>query len=210
VRAALAEEMVQKVYKRTLQYLNDNKFVMVVGGEHSVSIGSIKALFDYREHLSVLHLDAHADRRDSYNNSKFNHACVVARIREKTESVVSVGVRSMDISELSFIDHEMIFYADMMRASNMVIEDILAGLYDSVYVTIDLDVFDPGIMPSTGTHEPGGLGWYQMLDLLRSVASNRSILGFDVVELCPSYNKAPDFLAAKLIYKFLCYIVGDG
>jgi agmatinase len=152
-----------------------------------------------------LHLDAHTDLRDEYEGSKYNHACTVARIREAIDTVVSVGIRSMDSSEHEKLDEKLVFYADYVRESKGWIRETVAALPKQVYVTIDLDVFDPGIMPSTGTPEPGGLDWYQVIMLLKAIARNRIITGFDVVELCPSDNKAPDFLAAKLIYKLLSY-----
>ena len=155
--------------------------------------------------MAVLHLDAHADLRDEYEGSRFSHACTVARIKETSATVVSVGIRSMSYSEREKIDERLVFYADAVHESRDWVEDALALLPEYVYVTIDLDVFDPGIMPSTGTPEPGGLDWYQVIRLLKAVSKHKVITGFDVVELCPSDNKAPDFLAAKLIYKLLSY-----
>lgn len=156
--------------------------------------------------MSILHLDAHADSRDSYEGTPYNHACVIARAREFTGNIVSAGIRSMDVSEHAGIADRKIFFAHDIYNSDKWIDKAVLSLTDNVYVTIDLDVFDPGIMPSTGTPEPGGLGWYQVMKLLRAVSESKQIVGFDVVELCPSEAKAPDFLAAKLIYTLLSYI----
>ena len=205
VRAAGSESMISAVHAATTALLQQGKFVVVAGGEHSVSIGAIRAHSVFYQNMAVLHLDAHADLRDEYEGSRFNHACTVARIKEAVDTVVSVGIRSMSSSECEKIDEKLVFYADSVHESKDWVRDTLAVLPEQVYVTIDLDVFDPGIMPSTGTPEPGGLDWYQVTGLLKAASKHKVITGFDVVELCPSDNKAPDFLAAKLIYKLLSY-----
>jgi agmatinase len=206
VNSSSASILLKKTDSAVSEYLKDNKFVVALGGEHSISMGVIKAHARHYEDLSVLHLDAHADSRDSYEGSRYNHACVIARVREYTRNIVSVGIRSMDVSERLGINGKKMFFAHEIHDSDKWISKAVDQLSDTVYVTIDLDVFDPGIMPSTGTPEPGGLGWYQVLKLLSSVAKSKRIVGFDVVELCPSNSKAPDFLAAKLIYTLLSYI----
>lgn len=196
--------MVSQVHKKVTGLLDDNKFVVVLGGEHTVSLGSIKAHAEYFSDISILHLDAHSDMRDSYEGNRYSHACVMARAQEITKKIVSAGIRSMDTSELNNIKQTKIFYASDIRKSGDWIKKVTRRLSANVYVTIDLDVFDPGIMPSTGTPEPGGLGWYDVIDLLEDVSGHRNIIGFDVVELCPSRgNVAPDFLAAKLVYRLL-------
>jgi agmatinase len=201
-----SEELFKKVYDKITHLLKDRKFVVTLGGEHSVSIGAIKAHADFFRNLSVLHLDAHSDRRDSYQNNRYSHACVMARVQEMVDKTVSVGVRSMDSSELMNIKKDAIFYAHEIHSSSKWMKKALGKLSKNVYVTLDLDVFDSGIMPSTGTPEPGGLGWYQVLEFLKLVSKNKNIVGFDVVELCPSpANRAPDALAAKLIISLLCY-----
>jgi agmatinase len=198
--------LIQKTDSAVSQYLRDNKLVVTLGGEHSVSIGAIKSYAKHYKNLSILHLDAHADSRDSYEGTRYNHACVMARVREFAKNIVSVGIRSMDTSERSNVDNKKIFFAHTIHGSDKWINNAVRLLTDSVYITIDLDVFDPGIMPSTGTPEPGGLDWYQVMKLLYSVSESKRIVGFDVVELCPSNSKAPDFLAAKLISTLLSYI----
>lgn len=206
VQAASPSVLVKKTDTAVSRYLKDDKFVVTLGGEHSVPVGVIKAYVGHYSNMSILHLDAHADSRESYEGSKYNHACVIARAREYTKNIVSVGIRSMDVSEKPNVDRNKMFFAHDIHASDRWINKAVGELSDTVYITIDLDVFDPGIMPSTGTPEPGGLGWYQVMKLLASVSKEKRIVGFDIVELCPSKNKAPDFLAAKLIYTLLSYI----
>jgi agmatinase len=206
IRAASSSALIKKTDSAVSRYLKGNKLLVTLGGEHSVSIGVIKAYAKHYKDLSILHLDAHADSRDSYEGSRYNHACVIARIREFTQNIVSVGIRSMDVSERSDVNKKKMFFAHEIHDSDKWIQNAVRSLSDSVYITIDLDVFDPGIMPSTGTPEPGGLGWYQVMKLLFAVSKTKRIVGFDVVELCPSSSKAPDFLAAKLIYTLLSCI----
>ena len=206
IHSASSSVLIEKTDSAVSKYLKDNKLVVTLGGEHSVSIGVIKSYAKYYKDLSILHLDAHADSRDSYQGTRYNHACVITRVREFTKNIISVGIRSMDVSERSGVDNKKIFLAHKIHDSDKWINDAVSLLTDSVYITIDLDVFDPGVMPSTGTPEPGGLGWYQVMKLLFAVSKSKRIVGFDVVELCPSDSKAPDFLAAKLIYTLLSYI----
>ncbi|MHC4256379.1 MAG: agmatinase [Planctomycetota bacterium] len=198
-------EMIYAVNDITQYYLENNKFVVVIGGEHSVSIGSIKAHAKHFQNLTVLQLDAHTDLREEYNGSRNNHACVMARTKELCP-IVQVGIRSMDSSEKESIDKTGIFFAKDIHNKRDWIKTVISKLSKNVYITIDLDVFDPSIMPSTGTPEPGGLLWYDVLALLKTVSKKKNLVGFDVVELCPDdRNSAPDFMAAKLIYKLLSY-----
>lgn len=204
----LPEDVVEMVTSRAQYHIEEDKFVIVIGGEHSISIGSIRAHAACYEDLTVLQLDAHSDLREEYNRSKYNHACVMARAKELCP-IVQVGIRSMDYSEKQFMNKENVFFAKDICNERDWIEDVISQLSEKVYITIDLDVFDPSIMPSTGTPEPGGLLWYDLLELLKSVFEERDVVGFDVTELCPNpRNKAPDFLAAKLIYKLLSYKFG--
>ena len=199
----LPEDMVKTVAEQVRQYLQNGKFVVVVGGEHSVSLGPVKAHIEKNADITVLQLDAHSDLRDEYEGSRYNHACVMARIAELCP-IMQVGIRSMDSSEKNALDTNRVIFAGEISTNKTWGEKVLSKLSQNVYVTIDLDVFDPSIMPSTGTPEPGGLLWYDVLGLLKSVFENRNVVGFDIVEMCPDErNKAPDFLAAKLIYKLL-------
>ena len=203
---ATPEAMVKAVNQRVRAYLADVKFVVSIGGEHSITVGAVQAHARKYPGMSVLQLDAHSDLRDQYEGSKYNHACVMARVKELCP-IVQVGIRSMDVSEKSALDRTRVFFADDLHHSGAGgVDTIVAGLTERVYITIDLDVFDPSIMPSTGTPEPGGLLWYDGLALLKAVCRQRTVVGFDLVELCPvESNWAPDFMAAKLIYKLLSY-----
>lgn len=199
------ESMSEAVAKRVRDRIKKGKFVVVIGGEHSVSIGAIRAHVENYKDVSVLQLDAHSDLRENYHGTKYNHACVMARAREMCP-IVQVGIRSTAGPAEEILDKKRIFFAEDIYNSREWIKKVVAKLSKKVYITIDLDVFDPSIMSSTGTPEPGGLLWYDVLDLLKTVCGNREVVGFDVVELCPNENdKAPDFLAAKLVYKLLSY-----
>lgn len=204
------EKMTEAVRKRVEAHLKDDKFVVLIGGEHSVSIGSIQAHKSHHTDISVLQFDAHADLRPEYEGSRYNHACVMARAKELCP-IVQVGIRSMDSSEKEDMDRKNIFFAKDIHDNRRWISRAVSLLKDKVYITIDLDVFDPSVMPSTGTPEPGGLQWYDVLALLKEVSEKKHIIGFDVVELCPNrHNKAPDFMAAKLIYALLSYCSKKG
>jgi agmatinase len=199
---ATPERMVKSVEKTVSSYLEKNKFPIVLGGEHSISIGSAAAFAKKYKDITFLQLDAHSDLRDQYEGSRYNHACAMARIKENGP-IVQVGIRSMDSSEKSNMDKKRVFFSHDIQDNNKWVKKVLKLLTKNVYITIDLDVFDPGIMPSTGTPEPGGLNWYQVMGLLNEVCKNKNLVGFDVNEMMPGYNKAPNFLAAKLIYKLI-------
>ena len=202
------QDVVEALAEAVTFHLEDGKFIVVIGGEHSISLGSVKAHAKNHKDLTVLQLDAHSDLRDEYNGSKYSHACVMARIGELCPSL-QVGIRSMDVSEKDRMDKKRVFLAKDILTGKDWIKKVVSNLSKNTYITIDLDVFDPSIMPSTGTPEPGGLSWYDVLSLLKAVSENTNIVGFDVVELCPDdRNKAPNFLAAKLIYKLLSYKFG--
>jgi agmatinase len=199
------EKMVAELKTRILKHLKNKKYIVTLGGEHSIGAATIQAHVESFKNVSVLQLDAHADLRDEYHNSKYNHACVMARARE-IAPIIQVGIRSMDFSEQKNMNKSRVFFAQDIHDNNNWFGKCLKKLTKNVYLTIDLDVFDPAILPSTGTPEPGGLGWYQVLDFLKLLMKNKNVIGFDVVELCPNpRNKASDFLAAKLIYKLLSY-----
>jgi agmatinase len=199
------ERMVAAVEQRVRGHLECEKFTVVVGGEHSVSVGAVAAQAARHPSMSVLQLDAHSDLRDEYEGSRFNHACVMARVRELCP-IVQVGIRSMDASEKASLDAERVFFAKDLHGQAGWAERVVEKLTDQVYITVDLDVFDPAVVPSTGTPEPGGLMWYDVMGLLRRVCQQRTVVGFDVVELCPVEGSwASDFLAARLIYQLLSY-----
>lgn len=198
-------ELVDAVCKRTSALLSEKKFPVIIGGNHTVSIGAIKAFSEFYENLSVLQLDAHGDLRQSYEGSEFNHACAMARAREFAP-IVQVGIRSMSAEEVPFAEKERMFFAHQLYYDKNLYCNAIDKLTQNVYITIDLDVFDPSIMPSTGTPEPGGPAYYELIHFLKDVISKKNVVGFDVVELCPSAtNKSPDFIAAKIIYQLLSY-----
>ncbi|WP_196889047.1 agmatinase [Aureivirga sp. CE67] len=199
------EAMVGEVYRNTKKYINKKKFVTLFGGEHSISIGSIRAFNECFDNLTVLHIDAHADLRKEYEGTICNHACAVYEANQNT-NLVQVGIRSMDISETRVMNRDKVFFAHEMVENEFWMEDVLDQLTGNVFITFDLDAFDPSILPSTGTPEPGGLFWYETLDFLKKVFKQKNVVGFDIVELCPnSQEKSSDFLAAKLYYKMLSY-----
>lgn len=199
------EKMAEVSYQTAKKIVDNDKFLVTLGGEHSVSYGPIRAYAEKYKNLTILQLDAHSDLRQSYEGSKHNHACIMARAKELAH-IVQVGIRSQDVSEIKYVDANTIFYAERIRKIKNWQQKVVSCLTENVYITIDLDVFDPSIMPSTGTPEPGGLLWYEVIDLLKLVTEKTNVVGFDVVELCPNkINKAPDFLASKLIYKILSF-----
>jgi agmatinase len=199
------DKLVRAVQARTLSILKDNKFPVIIGGNHTVSIGAIRAFSDHFDTISVLQLDAHADLRQEYEGSEFNHACVMARARECAK-IVQVGIRSMSAGEIPDCECDRMFYSKDLYYNKLLYGKAIDKLTENVYITIDLDVFDPSIMPSTGTPEPGGPAYLEIMHFLRDVIKSKNVLGFDVVELCPSSaNKAPDFIAAKIIYQLLSY-----
>ncbi|MBB3123959.1 agmatinase [Mesoflavibacter sabulilitoris] len=199
------EAMVDAVHQATKRYIKKNKFVTIFGGEHSISIGTIRAFNEMYPNLTVLQLDAHADLRKEYEGSKCNHACAVYEASQTT-NLIQVGIRSMDAIEKTVMDEEKTYFAHEMVEDSTWMDSAIDQMTDNVFITIDLDVFDPSIMPSTGTPEPGGLLWYETLDFLRQIFEEKNVVGFDIVELCPNKDeKSSDFLAAKLYYKMLSY-----
>jgi agmatinase len=202
---ATPDSLVKAVYDTTNSVLSDGKFPVIIGGNHTVTIGAVKAFSERFENLTVLQLDAHGDLRQEYEGSKYNHACVMARTIELVPAV-QVGIRSMSVEELPYADKNRIFYAHDLYYNKDLYSKALDMLTGNVYITIDLDVFDPSLMPSTGTPEPGGPEYFELIHFLRDVIKKRNVVGFDVVELCPSAtNKSPDFIAAKIIYQLLSY-----
>ncbi|MBJ2172963.1 agmatinase [Aureibaculum sp. A20] len=203
------EAMVEEVHQTVKKYINKNKFVTIFGGEHSISIGTIRAFNECFNGLTVLHIDAHADLRPEYEGTKCNHACAVYEASQNT-NLIQVGIRSMDVLEKTVMDTEKTFFAHEMVTNEYWVENVIDLMTENVFITFDLDAFDPSIMPSTGTPEPGGLLWYETLDFLKQVFKEKNVVGFDIVELCPNEDdKSSDFLAAKLYYKMLSYKFAD-
>lgn len=202
---ASPESMVEAVHAITKKYIKRNKFVTAFGGEHSISIGTIRAFNECYDNLTVLQLDAHADLRKKYQGSTCNHACALYEASQTT-NLIQVGIRSMDIKETTIMDEEKTFFAHDMAVDDTWMDSAIDLMTENVFITIDLDAFDPSILPSTGTPEPGGLLWYETLEFLKQVFEEKNVVGFDIVELCPNpKEKSSDFLAAKLYYKMLSY-----
>jgi len=201
------EVLVEKLRSTCLAVLKDRKFPVVLGGEHSISLGVLLAVKDFYKDVSVLQFDAHADLRDEYEGSKYSHACVMRRIREHAPAV-QAGIRSFSDEEVSVVkkEKENIFFAAEMHEEDRT-EEIVSRLGKNVFITFDVDAFDPAIMASTGTPEPGGLGWYDAIGIIRRVSEEKNIVGFDAVELAPNPSTAaPDFTVAKLVYRTMGYV----
>ncbi|MDA1096795.1 MAG: agmatinase [Chloroflexi bacterium] len=194
--------------------LRDGKLVVMLGGEHSLTIGSVRAAREAFPNLSVLQLDAHGDLRDSYMGSKFSHGSTMRRVREMCTSVSQVGIRSISLEERDFLRAAGITVpiyteGDLLRPDAL--SAALEPLTDTVYITIDLDALDPGIIPATGTPEPGGMTWIETLTLLRAVAQRSRIIGFDIVELAPDEGSVhSSYTAARLTYKLMGYALALG
>jgi len=208
-------DAVEAVRTRVHDLIGRGKTVVCLGGEHTISIGAAHACSGKHPNLSILQLDAHSDLREEYGGNRYSHACVMARIYEFNKNIVQVGIRSQCREEADFIRQKKIhtFYAFDIRggrygADRRTWHDaVIRSLNENVYLTIDCDFFDPGIMPAVGTPEPGGFGWDETVSFLRSLSEQRRIVGFDVNELSPIPGLIyPQFTIAKLIYKLVGYI----
>jgi agmatinase len=199
------DAMVEAVYAKFKDQYTRGKLVSMIGGEHSVSIGAIRATAEFFDDVTVVQLDAHTDLRESYLGSKYNHACALFEAQQTT-NLIQVGIRSMDKLEQDRVDPERVFYAHELEADEFWMDKAIDLMTDNVYITIDLDAFDPSILPATGTPEPGGMLWYETLYFLQRIINEKKLVGFDIVELCPNeHSKPSNFLAAKLYYKILSY-----
>lgn len=205
------EVMMEKIYQRTKEVIDKDKFLVSLGGEHSISAPIIRAHAERYHNISILQIDAHADLRDEYDGTPFSHASIMARtVKDLKIPAVQVGIRSISAVEARSLDdlpHTHVYWSKDIAGNVDWIDEAISHLTDNVYLTIDIDGLDPSIMPATGTPEPGGLGWYETLTLIRKLAEKRKIVGMDLVEFAPleAYN-APAFLCAKLIYKSLAYV----
>jgi len=202
------EKTIMRVEEAVGEIFEKKKFPVMLGGEHSICIGGVRAASKHFKNLSVLQLDAHADMRDEYEGTKFNHACGLRRVREACDSVVQVGIRSLSEEEAGYIEKNKlkVYY---WNKYNM--DEIMKNLKENVYITLDIDVLDPAEMPSVGTPEPGGLHYEEVLAIVREVAKRRRVVGFDLCELAPIPGfVAPDYLAAKMAYKMIGYSLLGG
>jgi agmatinase len=202
------EQMIKRIETVMGDLLDKGKKVAMLGGDHSITVGAVRAVHKQYPKLSVLQLDAHADLRNEWLGTGYSNASVMRRVREICPAV-QVGIRSMSVDERQFVAEKNLelFYAEEALMTQDTIDRIISRLSDHVYVTVDLDVFDPSIMAAVGTPQPGGLGWYEVLRLLKSVAQKRKVISFDLVELSPHEGPtACAFLAAKLAYKFMGYV----
>ena len=198
------QQAIREIYYK---YLKENKFVVMLGGEHSITLAAVKAHLDLGEDFGVLYLDAHGDLRNEYEGSIYNHACVMRRISEHVP-IVGVGIRSICQEEAAYIKKEEIsvFTPQNIRETSDWITEVLNVLPEKVYISLDVDVFDPSFMPATGTPEPEGLSYYEVRELLKEVTREKKVIGLDVVELSPCENLHHcEFSMAKLIYQFLTY-----
>ena len=199
---------INQIKEAVKKIIGKSKFPVIIGGEHTISLGVVLALKEKYPHLSVLQLDAHPDLYDTYQETKYSHATVMRRIKEVC-AICQAGIRTLSLKEATYLKSQKesaLFTAREMIKSEKTFQEITNSLSNEVYITIDLDVFDPSLMPAVGTPEPGGLFWYDLLSLLKIVFAQKNVVGFDLVELCPLPGMvAPDFLAAKLIYKLIGY-----
>lgn len=199
-----SENIINKLTKQALKEIQEDKILVSLGGEHSISVGLIRAFQKKYPKLSVLYLDAHADLRDTYQNSPYSHACVARRILENTP-VVLAGIRSLSAEEAKFIktEDQKIFWGKEALSNSKKINSLLT---DAVYISLDVDIMDPSVMPATGTPEPNGWLWQELTGFLKNIILAKKLVGIDIVELSPiKDNPAPEFSIAKLIYRIMGY-----
>ncbi len=206
--AAMHEDIAQVARK----IVRDGKTLLGLGGDHSVTSGLVRAVASRHKKLSVLQIDAHPDLRDTFEQTPYSHACVMRRVTDTDVPLVPVGIRCVAKEEHRFMKRAGItpVTARDCHESDDWLDRVLDGLGDTVYITIDIDAFDPAFAPGTGTPEPGGLDWYQVITLLRLVAAEKSVVAADVVEVMPVPGQVvTEFLAARLLYKLICYIESE-
>jgi len=206
---------IESIRKQVFGLIDKGKTVVCIGGEHTISIGPARAFSERYPDLSVLQLDAHSDLREEYEGNRYSHACVMARIYEFNKNIVQVGIRSQCREEADFIRQRKIdtFYAFDLKSRRYGADryawhdTVIGSLSENVYLSIDCDFFDPGLMPAVGTPEPDGFGWHETVTFLRRLSERRKIVGFDITELSPIPGLVhPQFVMAKLIYKLIGYI----
>lgn len=202
------QAMYEAIYKAARPAVRDGKFLFSLGGEHSISSGLVRAVLTKHKKLSVLQIDAHLDLRDEYEGTPYSHASVMRRVLDMGVSVVPVGIRNVSKEEHTFCKKAGIAPISARRChmDDDWLDEVLDRLTENVYVSIDIDGFDPAYAPGTGTPEPGGLDWYQVTGLLRLVCAEKNVVAADIVEVLPIPGEAvTEFLAARLAYKMICY-----
>jgi len=200
------EKSIEKIFK-------DNKFPIILGGEHSISFPIIKKIMELKKDFGIIHFDAHSDLRFEYENTKQSHACVMRRIREINTNTLSLGIRSLCKDDSLYIKENKVnlFYTEESFFENQKIKDCLNKLPKDIYITLDVDAFDPSIIPATGTPEPNGMDWKNITNYLKFIFKTKNVLGIDIVELCPRKNEInSDFIIAKLVYKICAYKIKYG
>jgi len=207
------QDMIDRVYQVIKGLIQKEKFIVLLGGEHSLSLGAVRAFKETFPGLSVLQLDAHTDLRDEYLGTKYSQACVMRRIFELCP-IFQVGVRSLSWEEKQFLTQNKLtpFYMSDLASYTASLDRIVDSLSEDVYITIDVDVLDPSIMPAVGTPEPDGMSWRQILNIVESVALHKHVVGFDLMEFCPAEGPGScAFLLAKLAYKLIgCAVSQEG
>ena len=199
------KDMVEAVHQSTKKYIKKNKFVTVFGGEHAVSIGTIRAFNEMFPSLTVLNIGAHSNLRKSHNGSSINNACALHEANQTT-NLIQVGIRSISAIEKTIADPDKTYFAHEMAVDDTWMDSAIDQMTDNVFINFSLNALDISILPNTASPLPGGLLWYETLEFLKQVFAEKNVVGFDIVELCPSVKqKASDFLAAKLYYKMLSY-----
>lgn len=203
-----APKACERVHEKTKNILKDNKWPILLGGEHTISYGLFLALFEKYPNLSIFHIDAHTDMREAYEGNPYSHASILYLMRKKCPKTVSIGIRSMCEEEALYVKKNKVsvYYDYQCRNKSFDPKELFSHLTDQIYLTIDVDGFSPSLVPSTGTPEPGGLEFYQSLDILKRLFKQKEIVGMDVVEHMPIPNVLHgDFSVAKIIYKCIGY-----
>ncbi|MGB5942894.1 MAG: arginase family protein [Leeuwenhoekiella sp.] len=209
IAATSEEDVVSQVYAEVKDLIKRSKFVTLFGGNHTISIGAIRAANELFEDLTILQLDAHANVRRKHNGSKLNNCCALSEANQEM-NLIQVGIRSMNATEKTLINEDNVFFASEMLLDEYWMDTAVDALKDDVYITLDLDVFDPSIFPSTENPEPGGMGWFETLELIKRVFDERNVVGFDIVGLDADLATGnSEYLAAKLYYKMIAYKFND-
>ena len=203
-----AAKMVDRVHAVVAKRILKKQIPVLLGGEHTISVGAVRAFADHYPNLTALHFDAHADLRDQYQGSHYSHACTARRISEICPVTV-VGVRACSSEEKDFLKtgRARIYPARDLNSGAFPLREFMGDLTANVYISVDMDVFDPSLIPATGTPEPGGLSWQQVTELVEKVCQEKNVIGFDCVELAPAPGSvSSDYIAAKLVYRIMGFI----